>query len=68
MKYLAKFQEGSANMRKERMPKDPFYGFKLAQKVIVKDFLSQEELDATTQKRFSTERLKITRDIFLFSC
>lgn len=52
----------------EWLDKDPFEGFKC--KTVVKDrgFLTGEELQTLETKEFGTERLKLTRDIFVFSC
>ncbi len=50
------------------LPKDPFFGFKMAKKEVVRDYLSEEELQALASKQFSIERLSQVRDIFLFSC
>jgi site-specific recombinase XerD len=55
-------------VKKGWLDKDPFYGFKLANKEVVRDFLTQQELDALTRKEFAATRLTIVRDIFLFSC
>ncbi len=69
MKYLANFKKiVLLCVKKGWLQRDPFYGFKLAGKVVSKDFLTQAELDALAVKEFTASRLNITRDIFLFSC
>lgn len=50
------------------IPKDPFFGFKMAKKEVVREYLSEDELQALAGKQFSIERLAQVRDIFLFSC
>ncbi|HJS53674.1 MAG TPA: site-specific integrase, partial [Chitinophagaceae bacterium] len=50
------------------LPKDPFMGYKMSRKEVVKEFLVDHELKAIENKRFLTERLTLVRDIFLFSC
>jgi hypothetical protein len=50
------------------LPKDPFFGFKMAKKEVVREFLSEVELQALAEKQFAVERLAQVRDIFLFSC
>ena len=55
-------------VRKGWLGKDPFYGFKMTIKDVVREILNQEELNCIAKKEFSTARLTITRDVFLFSC
>lgn len=50
------------------LQRDPFYGFKMTKREVVRDYLNEEELQALTAKQFSLERLGQVRDIFLFSC
>jgi integrase len=47
---------------------DPFQGFKLTKKEVVKNPLSRAELQRLTEKEFEMDRLCNVRDIFLFSC
>lgn len=47
---------------------DPFQGFKLTKKGVVKNPLSRVELQRLTEKEFEMDRLCNVRDIFLFSC
>ena len=50
------------------LQKDPFFGFKMNKKEVVREYLSQDEIQALTGKQFAIERLSQVRDIFLFSC
>ncbi len=50
------------------LPKDPFFGFKMSKREVVREYLSEEELQALAEKEFSIERLSQVRDIFLFCC
>jgi len=50
------------------LKKDPFQGFKLTKKKVVKNPLSREELKRLTEKVFEVERISQVRDIFLFCC
>jgi site-specific recombinase XerD len=69
MKYLANFKKIVIICLKNGwLPKDPFYGFKLARKEVVREFLTDEELGLIRSKYFSMERISQVRDIFLFSC
>jgi site-specific recombinase XerD len=69
MKYLSNFKKiVLICVKKDWLNKDPFTGFKLATKEVVKPFLNQQELDDIANKDFLTQRLSIARDVFLFSC
>lgn len=50
------------------LKKDPFQGFKLTKKEVVKNPLSRAELQRLTEKEFEMDRLNNVRDIFLFCC
>ena len=50
------------------LQRDPFYGFKMTKREVVRDYLNEDELQAITAKQFGIERLGQVRDIFLFSC
>lgn len=47
---------------------DPFQNYKAKVKKVDRPFLSGEELERITSKKFGNERLEQVRDIFLFSC
>ena len=48
--------------------KDPFSNYKAKVKEVVRDFLSEAEIEQMINKEFVTDRLEIVRDIFVFSC
>jgi len=48
--------------------KDPFFGFKMTKKEVVREYLTEAELQQLATKQFGIERLTQVRDIFLFSC
>jgi len=50
------------------LQKDPFIGYKMNKRDVIREILSQEEIDLITTKIFPTDRLSVVRDIFLFSC
>jgi len=50
------------------LQRDPFFGFKMAKREVVREFLSEDEVQTLTTKRFTIDRLSQVRDIFLFSC
>jgi site-specific recombinase XerD len=50
------------------LQKDPFFGYKMAKKEVVRDFLTEAEIKTLTSKEFTIDRLTQVRDIFLFSC
>ena len=48
--------------------KDPFFGFKMSIKEVIRDILTEDELQRIISKDFEIERLRQVRDIFVFSC
>lgn len=50
------------------LTKDPFWGFKMTKKEVIREYLSEEELKVLTGKQFAIDRLRQVRDIFVFSC
>ncbi len=55
-------------MKSGLLQKDPFFGYKMAKREVVRDFLTEAEIERLTTKVFSIDRLSQVRDIFLFSC
>jgi site-specific recombinase XerD len=69
MKYLSNFLKIiNRCIRSGWLQRDPFLGFKMTKREVERTALTQFELEALAAKQFSTVRLKIMRDIFLFSC
>lgn len=69
MKYITNFKKivriAYAN---DWISKDPFYNFKTKLKVVVREFLSKEEIQEIINKKLHVNRLEIVRDVFIFSC
>lgn len=55
-------------LKSGRILKDPFFGFKMSKKEVVRDYLSEDELQVMANKHFVIDRLGQVRDIFLFCC
>lgn len=69
VKYLTYFKKiVLLSVKYGWLAKDPFTGFKLTKKELEKPYLTEQELNVITQKKFGSERLSLVRDIFLFSC
>ena len=69
VKYLKNFKKIVLQcVKKGWLDRDPFYGFNLATKEVQREFLTIEELDLIMTRRFSSDRVRTVRDIFLFSC
>jgi site-specific recombinase XerD len=69
MKYLGNFKKVILICLKNGwLQRDPFFGFKMSKKEVVRNFLTKEELQTMAAKEFEMERLDQVRDIFLFSC
>ncbi|MFV5703413.1 site-specific integrase [Flavobacterium sp. XS2P12] len=50
------------------LDKNPCSRYEGKMKEVERDFLTEEELNRIYNKRFSTERLTLVKDIFIFSC
>lgn len=50
------------------LQRDPFFGYKMQKKEVIRGFLSEQEISAVLAKNFPAERLNLVRDIFIFSC
>ncbi len=48
--------------------KDPFVGFKMTKKEVVREILTEEELQKLSSKEIQNVRIRQVRDIFIFSC
>jgi len=69
MKYLANFKKiVLICVKNQWLTRDPFYGYKMTKREVIRDFLSEDELKKIAAKKFPTERLERVRDLFLFSC
>ena len=69
MKYLGNFKKVvHICLRNGWIERDPFIGFKINKKEVVRDYLTKEELQQLAAKEFEIIRLGQVRDVFLFSC
>lgn len=48
--------------------KDPFVGYKMTKKEVVRDILTEKELQTLIHKEIPNVRMRQIRDVFLFSC
>jgi integrase len=48
--------------------KDPFVGFKMTKKEVIREILTEEELQTLISKDIQNLRIRQVRDIFIFSC
>jgi site-specific recombinase XerD len=48
--------------------KDPFIGFKMTKKEVIREILTEEELQTIISKDIQNLRIRQVRDIFVFSC
>jgi site-specific recombinase XerD len=69
VKYLANFKKIVLScVKKGWLVRDPFLGYKMVKKEVLREVLDKEELEKIQNKKFCTERLNQVRDIFLFCC
>jgi len=50
------------------LTKDPFFGFKMSKKEVIRDYLTENELQRIITREFTNQRIRQVRDIFIFSC
>lgn len=69
IKYITNFKKiiriAYAN---DWISKDPFFNWKARLKIVDREFLSEEEIQAIIEKEFCTPRLDQVKDIFIFCC
>jgi len=69
LKYLSNLRKiVNSCIKNAWLTKDPFFGFKMSKQEVVRDFLTEEEIQRLLSKDFGNVRLNQVRDIFLFSC
>ena len=50
------------------LKRDPFVNYKAKIKEVIREFLTEKEIEDILNKKFVAERLDLVRDIFIFSC
>ncbi|MBI6116840.1 site-specific integrase [Salegentibacter maritimus] len=50
------------------MDKDPFYNYKVQFETVEREYLNEEEVQTLIDKTLHLDRLKLVRDMFVFSC
>ncbi|TFF35501.1 site-specific integrase [Mucilaginibacter psychrotolerans] len=69
VKYLTYFKKiVLLCVKHDWLQKDPFHAFKMTKKEVEKPFLTDQELEVISKKKFPSVRLSNVRDLFLFSC
>ena len=66
MKCLKKI--ANLSLANEWINKDPFTGIKFHEKEVNREFLTWDELQIITNKKFDLPRIDLVRDIFIFGC
>lgn len=69
IKYIANFRKiVNGCIKRGWVEKDPFVGFKMTKKEVIPEFLTEDEIEKISIKKFASERINQVRDIFLFCC
>lgn len=69
IKYLSNFRKiVNRCIRNGWLTSDPFVGFKMTKKEVIREALTENELQILATKTFVADRLGQVRDIFLFCC
>lgn len=69
LKYISNFRKiVNITLSHGWLTKNPFQGFKMSQKEVMREALTEEQIQSITIKEFSTDRLIQVKDAFLFAC
>lgn len=69
LKYINNFKKIiRIALANQWMDKDPFYNYKVQFETVEREFLTSEEVTLLYTKELHFDRLKIVRDMFVFSC
>lgn len=65
MKYITYMRKiVNICLRNGWLDRDPFVGYKMTKREVVRDILTPQEIDTLANKVFATDRLAIIRDLF----
>ncbi|MFN0293632.1 site-specific integrase [Pedobacter helvus] len=69
MKYLTNFKKIILEaLKKGWILRNPFMGFKMTKREVIRTALTQQEINLIKNKKFNIDRISQIADIFLFSC
>lgn len=69
LKYISNLKKIINICRKNGwIQRDPFIGYKMTKREVVREHLTEDEIQIIANKHFFNDRLNQVRDIFLFSC
>jgi integrase len=69
LKYINNFKKIiRIALANQWMDRDPFYNYKVKFEAVEREYLTAEEIDILYTKELHFDRLKVVRDMFVFSC
>ena len=69
LKYVNNFKKiVRIALANQWMDRDPFYNYKVQFESVEREFLNEDEVRTLVEKELHFDRLKIVRDMFVFSC
>ena len=69
VKYLSNFKKIVIYcMKNGWLASNPFVGFKMVKKEVIREILTLDEIQVLSSKEFTVERVSNVRDVFLFCC
>lgn len=69
LKYINNFKKIiRIALANQWMDRDPFYNYKVQFESVEREYLNAEEIEILYNKELHFDRLKVVRDMFLFSC
>lgn len=69
LKYVNNFKKiVRIALANQWMNRDPFYNYKVQFETVDREFLNEDEVKVLVEKDLHFDRLKVVRDLFVFSC
>ena len=69
LKYVNNFKKiVRIALANQWMDRDPFYNYKVQFETVEREYLNEEEVQKLIEKDLHLDRLKLVRDMFVFSC
>ncbi len=69
LKYINNFKKIiRIALANQWMDRDPFYNYKVQFEAVEREYLTSEEIETLYTKELHFDRLKVVRDMFVFSC
>jgi integrase len=69
LKYISNLRKViNICVRKGWLTRDPFFGYKMTKREVIREVLTEDEISLIARKEFGIARLDMVKDLFIFSC